>query len=407
MVKIYLLKLVVLVLVSCSVLSVIGGTSSKNTSNKIFSTNDNAIETVLEIQIPTSRIVFQRNNANRGMVRVEGKSSQDIEIIEARLVARGAGQGKTTRWRKIERDLALGTFSGSVEGGGGWYNLEIRFKRGKKWEFSTVERVGIGEVFVVVGHSVAQGGNINIEGSLDDRVSTVALDPKSKQFDSLYLTTGNPMYLPPPTFSNAATDVVLAPFGHGSYFWSKFGEYVAKKQNVPVLVFNAAFGGTSLEHWAKSSDSIYFEHGFVRAAIRMPYINLKNTLTRYISLTGIRALLADQGHNDAGQKDPDVIVNNYRRFVMEARKDLNYPQLAVVVNLQSPPNNTAVRQAQESMLKESGFFSGPDYDIGMVKADRYDEVHLSESGLWTAARLWSDALNYHFFKESKPWMPVH
>lgn len=321
---------------------------------------------------------------------------------------RVTGQGVATKWTAISLLPGRKGFSGYLKGEGGWYRLEIRYKTGRlsRWRpGGGVDRVGIGEVFVVVGHSVAQGGDINLEGASDDRVNTIRLNSKEKRFDSLYLSTGDPQYLPEPKFSHAGNGIAHAPFGHGPYFWSKFGERLVQKENVPVLIFNAAFGGTSLEHWAKSARGLQFEHGFVRSAIRMPYINLRNALTKYVTITGIRALLSDQGQNDAGEKNAATIEANYRVFVEQARHDLGYPELAVVINRQSPGvNYPAVRTAQERMLKEPNYFTGPDYDRLSVE-DRYDGIHLSESGMRKAAVMWAEALTPAFFRNSRPWQP--
>lgn len=360
----------------------------------------------LKIVSPVTNIVYQRDNDNKAVIQVKGICPSHTTSIEARLVARSKGQGVSTGWIKIAGNISGDTFSGVITAQAGWYNLEVCARnKNKKIAVSTIDRVGIGEVFIIVGHSVAQGGDINIEGSSDERAITIAANNKSDEFNNYYLKTGDPKYLPAPKFTQAATGVALAPFGSNSYFWSKFAEYVVKKINLPVLIYNAAFGGTSLEHWAKSSQGIQFEHGFVKSAIRMPYINLYNTLNKYIPLTGVRAILADQGQNDAGQKSADTIFANYKTFVQQARNDLGFPGLTVVVNQQTPANSPQVRIAQERMIKESYSFPGPDYDKVLLKEDRYDGIHLSESGLRKAAVLWADALTPGFYKTVVPWMP--
>lgn len=360
----------------------------------------------LKIISPVSRIVYQRGLNNKATVKIAGICPQNTTSVLARLVAREKGQGTTTKWITIDKKIEGINYEGTITAQSGWYNLEVCAKnKNKKDDTTVLERVGIGEVFIIVGHSVAQGGEINIEGAEDDRVNTVAVNPKSDDFDNHYLKTGDPKYLPEPGFAHASSGVALAPFGSNSYFWSKFGEYVTKKNNVPVLLYNAAFGGTSLEHWSKSARGIQFEHGFVRSKIRMPYINLYNTLTKYIPLTGVRAILADQGQNDAGRKNEDTVFNDYKIFVEQARRDLNYSGLTVVVNRQTPGNAPHIRTVQERMLKESFTFPGPDYDAGLVKEDRYDGIHLSESGLRKAAVLWSNALTPNFFSTVKPWLP--
>ncbi len=368
-----------------------------------FSAFDNDYR--IDILTPVERIVFQRNNQNTALVEVTGKYSGKLRYIEARLVPRQPGQGILTPWQKVEVS-GDHTFRGEIKASGGWYNLEVRGGGKKRRNVTaTVERVGVGEVFIVVGHSVAQGGEINADGATDDRVSTVRLDKNDGKFEEYYLKTGDQKYLPDPVFVHAESGVAHAPFGHDSYFWSKFGELVAKRENIPVLIYNAAFGGTNLEHWAKSSQGIQFEHGFVRSNIRMPYINLYNTLKKYIPLTGVRALLADHGQNDGGEKNAYRILDNYRVVMAQARKDLGFPELALVVNRQMPPDAPAVREAQEKMIREPYCFAGPDYDKHMVKEDRYDGIHLGPSGVNKAAGLWADALTSDFFQRSKPYLP--
>lgn len=360
----------------------------------------------IQITSPVERIVYQRNNQNKALIPVKGKIAGKISYIEVRLLPRMERQGIATGWKKISIEPGSSSFLGEIEATGGWYTLEIR-GGGKKFrkETARIERVGVGEVFIAVGHSVAQGGEHNAEGSADDRVSTVLLDEKAERFDKKYLTTGDPQYLPEPVFVQAASGIAQAPFGHGTYFWSKFGELVAKKENVPVLIFNAAFGGTNLDHWAKASQGIQFEHGFVRSKIRMPYINLLNTFTKYISLTGVRALLADHGQNDAGEKNAQKILDNYKTFIAQARKDLHYQELALVVNRQMPDKAPAVREAQEKMILEPNCFPGPDYNKDLSKEDKYDGIHLSLSGVNKAAILWANALTEDFFQQSKPYQP--
>ena len=174
-------------------------------------------------------------------------------------------------------------------------------------------------------------------------------------------------------------------------------------QNVPVLILNAAFGGTSLEHWAKSARGEPFEHSFVNSSIRMPYIQLEHALKKYCSVTGLRAILADQGQNDWTEKNEEKIFANYKVWIEQARKDAGFPKLAVVVNRQSPPGSTGqIRRVQDRMIKEyPECFPGPDYDT-LGKEDTVDKVHLSESGAKKAAQLWADALGPQFFKAAVP-----
>ena len=172
-------------------------------------------------------------------------------------------------------------------------------------------------------------------------------------------------------------------------------------------MLNAAFGGTSLEHWAKSARGEPFTHPFVNSSLRMPYIRLEHALTKYCAVTGLRAILADQGQNDWPEKDEEKIMANYQAWIDQARQDAGFSNLAVVVNRQSPPDGFGqIRRVQDRMIKAHPHcFPGPDYDT-LAPGDTTDKVHLSESGARKAARLWADALNADFFRTLALLVPM-
>ncbi|HTH45903.1 MAG TPA: sialate O-acetylesterase [Candidatus Limnocylindria bacterium] len=258
----------------------------------------------------------------------------------------------------------------------------------------------------MVGHSVAQGGDLNLDGATDDRVSTIAWPADSGATLHDYERTADPKFLPLPVGAHFSDGVIPVPFGHGPYFWAQFAERMVQSQDVPVLLLNAAFGGTSLEHWAKSARGESFGHSFVKSELRMPYINLHHALRRYARVTGVRAILADQGQNDWPEKDGEKVFANYVAWVDQARTDLGFPELAVVVNRATPPDTRrTIREVQERVIREVPYcFPGPDYDT-LAPADRYDGVHLSAPGLTNAARLWAQALPAGFFQKVKPYQP--
>ena len=359
----------------------------------------------LLITSPANRLVFQRDRDGRAFIPLAGNGPAGVRI-EARLVPE-TRSGGYLRWQDVATADGDGDFAGWLGADSGWYRLELRARTSSgAAAHATVDRVGVGEVFVVVGHSVAQGGDINLPGSTDDRVNIVALEPARPERQREYERTGDPRHLPAPGGTQFGDGTRPAPFGHGTYFWARFGELVARRENVPVLIFNAAFGGTNLEHWAKSARGESFEHSFVKSTIGMPYVNLRNTLKRYVAVTGVRAVLADQGQNDANEPDANVVFGNYLAWIEQARRDLGFPQLAVVVNRQTPfPGRQPIRQAQERIIREVPHcFAGPDYDMLAVE-DRHDRIHLSSSGAERAANLWAAALDGAFFRKAAPFQP--
>ncbi|MEO8351884.1 MAG: sialate O-acetylesterase, partial [Chthoniobacteraceae bacterium] len=342
-------------------------------------TDGAAARTKLSITSPANRLIFQRDLSGNATIPVTGICAWPGATIEARFVDLGSGHAH--EWVALGKVQADGSYQGKLPASAGWYSLEVRARNNENSAEATVSRVGVGEVFVVVGHSVAHGGQINLPGAEDDRVNTIALPAGDMESQRQYKFTGDPRFLPEAVGSHFDSNVQPAPAGIGTYFWAAFAEQVAKSQNVPVLILNAAFGGTSLEHWAKSARGEPFDHPFVKSSIGMPYIRLEHALKKYVSITGLRAILADQGQNDWPEKDTEKIFANYRAWIEQARKDANFPNLAVVINRQSPPDGFGqIRPVQERVIEEVPFcFPGPDYDT-LDPQDTVDKVHLSESG---------------------------
>ncbi len=359
---------------------------------------------MLTITAPVAYEVIQQNNAGVAMLVVAGTyvdttvyaaAPAPVTSVTATLTPVRGGKATVATLPLVDG----GRFSGLVRVPTGWYTLLLTAGPHR----ATVARVGVGEVFVVAGHSVAQGdGTYTLDGSTDERVVTIPVDKTSNAYPS----SGNPMLLPR-QFAPFTSGVYPGPFGSNTHFWAKFGQQVAQTLDCPVAVFNAAFGGTSLRHWALSATGGQFEHGFVNSAKGFPYVNLKNALSQYVGQTGCRAVLMDQGQNDHEQADAGVIFADYKTLVDQLRADSRLPRLAVVVNRQTPYRvRTAVRQAQQRMIDEvPDCYAGPDYD-SLTDSDRYDGVHLGISGQEKAAQWWAGVVCETAFRSrAKPYQP--
>ena len=360
----------------------------------------------LVLSAPAHRLVYQRGTDGTGFLPVAGKSPWPQAEIEVRISEVEGGKEVQT-WRQVAQAGDDGRFNGRLQLQGGWYSVEVRAMHRRHQAAAVVDRVGVGEVFIVVGHSVAHGGRTNLTTATSDLVNTIAWPTNSEAQRKEYERTADPQLLPGLLGAHYTDDVRPAPFGNGTYFWAQFAEHVSKAQGVPVLLLNAAFGGTSLEHWAKSARAEQFEHSFVKSPLRMPYINLHHALRRYATVTGVRAILADQGQNDWPENDAGKVFANYSTWIKQARADFACPTLAIVVNRASPPGNRPIiRRVQEQVIREVPHcYCGPDYDT-LRKTDRYDGVHFAASGLPHAAEIWAKALTTDFFRHVTPYQPA-
>ena len=129
----------------------------------------------INITFPTSRIVFQRDNFGNGIIHVTGQYSQNIDRVEVRVVPMSPGQGEQTDWRLLKDNPQGGFYSGTIQVRGGWYELQVRgMVNGNVISTAELQRVGVGEVFLVAGQSNAQGFfNYGAPGPGDDRVNCV------------------------------------------------------------------------------------------------------------------------------------------------------------------------------------------------------------------------------------------
>ena len=342
----------------------------------------------ITISFPYSRIVFQRDNSGNTSVFVKGHCLETLQRVEARLVARTTGQGTTTGWQVIEQTPISGSYSGTLTGSGGWYDLEVRgIANGNPEGLAVLPRVGIGEVFLIVGHSNAQGGASPSVGSTDDRVSSVTF-PNAQMWDN-YDQTADTTYLPF-TFSHL-TDTI-APFHPVAWFWGQLGDSLARRLNVPILFYGAAFGGSNMQQTYKAAYDIPFDHGFIKYSIRMPYVNIRNTLIKYAPVTGMRGVLSAHGVNDGGSSTSEFKFNSQQVVAKTRQESIENLAWMMAKSAWRDGSLEHIVEAQTQLIAEdSQIYEGPHLnDIGNL--GRTDNLHFNEQGQVMAAQKWADAL---------------
>lgn len=355
----------------------------------------------ITVSFPTSRIVFQRSQANKASFVVAGMYKQSIpDRIEAALTPLNAGQGTATGWQVLENAPVGGVFSGEISAEGGWYKLEVRLIRnGQVAETTEVDRVGVGEVFVVAGQSNARGiQNYGASGAIDDRVSCFN-----------YLNSNfEPNELPQPTFSHLNADSYIAPYGYSAWSWGVLGDLLVKRLNVPILFYNAALEGTTSRAWRESlygNASNPYVGGFY--GNQLPYSQLRVTLREFASLTGIRAILWHQGESDTGFNIPeDEIVSNLQQIIGQSRNDFGHNLSWVVsrVSFSENGSSASVINAQNRVIGSVyNVFAGPATDN--IQIPRPDKVHMQGAGLTLLGEAWNNSLTDSFFQSSQPRNP--
>ncbi len=367
----------------------------------------------IQVSFPTSRAVFQRNNSDQATIRITGYYTTAVTRIEARLQARD-GQGTSTDWRTIQDNALGGVYAGDVTGKGGWYNLEVRGMNGdQQVSNTTVERVGIGEVFIIAGQSNAQGVHQSAPNPRNDLVNCV----NSYYGESFPNDPSKPVF----TLLDNSDGFTIAPRGIGSWCWGQLGDLLVKRLKVPIMFFNAAFEGTAVRNWRESAPeggtaySVYIGAPY---APRQPYINLKVALQFYANMLGVRAVLWHQGEADNFTNTPTQdYVNDLQFTIRQARQDFNRNMSWLVAratyadDLGGP--DAAIITAQNQVISTTpNVFSGPNTDGIQIPRnrppfnnDKIEGVHFDFNGLIDVANAWNNSLNDSFFQSSSPISP--
>jgi hypothetical protein len=367
----------------------------------------------ISIKIPYEKSIFQRNNSNLGNIYITGTLEQDADRIEARLVPRLANQGQVTEWKVIDNIIDGQSFTGSIEGSGGWYRLEIRSITNDLVTFtSTVERVGIGEIFIVAGQSNAQGDGrfSNAKSATDERV--LAFEPN--YFDhNTALIQNFPPTLSIDRFTNIAGNTNIGPLGFTAWCWGELGDLLVKKLNVPVMFYNAALSGTSTENWLSSvsgKDTYHVVTG-VKFEKFMPYHALRRTLHSLISIYGVRSILWHQGESDAiSRVNEQTYFNNLRDLIQETRNNVGekIPWVVARVSRYEGINYPTIINGQNRVISNiESVWPGPATDD--IQPFRPDGAHFennnSISGLSLLADAWNLSLTNQFFTHINPILP--
>lgn len=350
----------------------------------------------INIGYPTNRTVLQRDKNNTATISIRGTYTQPVDRVEAQL--RALNGGNTSNWMTIQTNPQGGLYSGQIDWNGGWYEMEVRGWLGDKFVgSSTVSRLGIGEVFIVVGQSNAQGYfNYGAPGANDDRVNCINYYNSSSSFD-----------LPTPEFSHLNSDSYISPRGNSAWAWGRLGDHIVSRLGVPVLFYNAGWYSSASTNWRESINgtaySLYSGEAFVPSG--MPYGNLRLALQYYISISGLRGIIWQQGEADNfGNKSTSQYYNDLKTVIEQSRNETGR-NISWVIARSSFDNmhgsNPAIIKAQNDVIATvSNTFYGPETD--QIQTPRPDGAHFQDQGLYQLADVWNSSLNDDFFNRSEP-----
>lgn len=359
------------------------------------------------VEFPKNRMVIQRDLSNKGQILVSGFVEKPADTVKVRFLPFARNTGIATAWndcRVFNKDGKI-TFFHTQTVTAGWYKMQVHaFKNGLVSDSAVVDRVGVGEVFLIAGQSNAQGQanrgslssvdihqRVNVILGSDDRLNA----QPSFEYHSLA------SYLP------------IYPIGSSSWCWGELGDMLVNKLNVPVMFFNAAWGGSSSENWAQSIDSLSTNEAY-RGEV--PYHVLKRTIQFYRNTVGFRAVLWHQGEADSFQNQANARLpradyfNNVKKVITTSRNQAGellpwvVSRASYIYNLQ---DSLIIKDQNRLSAEVANVFRGPYTDT--LTNSRIDNLHFSNSsagqGLTKLANSWNIALDSVFFTTALPLLP--
>lgn len=379
----------------------------------------------LHIVSPTPRAVYQRDISGNREITVSGTFNMDIDKIEIRAVPAVSGQGIEKPWQTLQNNPVGGVFSGNIALYQGWYTIELRAtKGGTVVGRDVLERLGVGEVFIISGQSNAQGLKLYPgPGAEEDRVVYV----------SNYVNDSKDLLTDPPRaeFGKLVDGVqFIGPRGQTPWCWGALGDLLVKRLNMPVLFINTAWEGSAIENWYSSSigkDTYnYYSGGSYKMPAGMPYANLRIATKTYANQYGMRAILWTQGETDALYHTSAADYReNLQNLINRLSADVGDKRITWVISRTSrtsdsqtpniPVTSAAVIGAQNAVIETlfNGTFAGPETDKLVVNrgdgthfvGKGVDDVAGTHAALRVLANAWNETLTASFFATVPPIAP--
>lgn len=275
----------------------------------------------ITVDYPYNNQVLQRDKTNFAEVSFLGKLPANSSKVEYKLIQILDSKELNSDWKVLDSVAIGGFYQGKLTLKGGWYKFKVRtFSNGIPSDSATLNRFGVGEVFIIAGQSNAQGvereafnsGTTNemvISANFSNNATPTATD------DFSYIGP-NGKNFPLDKFEVIKSSSIIGPLGINNFFWPKLGETIVANLKVPVCFFNVAWSGTSIRNWAESSRGIASKNPWIDAyyPAGFPFDNLQQVLKKYSGVNGVRAVLWQIGETDNVQQ---MSTNDFVRYFKE------------------------------------------------------------------------------------------
>lgn len=218
---------------------------------------------------PKERVVFQRDFPARTQVIGLTVTRAFVEVDRVEVIA--YADHRYVKSQAAPTGSPMGVYSLAIPQGG-WYRVDVmQFNAtNTKAVRSRLERVGIGDVFIIAGQSNAASWGETLTTSASDRA--VMYDPAGA------------------TWSPLADSMPFTDGGGGSN-WPAMADLLIARRNYPIALVNTAIGGTRVLQW---------QQGQVSDAGLPLFDRLLAVAQAMRAHSGFRMILWHQGEGDVG-----------------------------------------------------------------------------------------------------------
>lgn len=336
----------------------------------------------LQIEYPKTSQVIQRTGVAPGVgfadVTISGLLPDGINNVtwEYRVVPLAGKTAEGIDWTIFKPSRVGKKFEGTARiKAGGWYRLEVRCcvnrENDNVLSVGRVEPMGVGEVFLVAGQSYATNCN---DEQLKVNAAVVAFDAAKQS----WAPANDPQ--PVPDGSN------------GGSIWPPLGDALAAELRVPVGFANVGVASTSSTQWMPDGK------------LCQRLVSVGKTLGNF------RAVLWQQGESDVlGKTSTAQYVKNLKTIRESAAKAWGFEPVWLLAKsthhptvYNDPVGEKRIRDAIDQLVKQPGFFPGPDTDTlkGENRGDAKSRRHFSGIGQRNAAKMWLTAIQTEAFTDS-------
>lgn len=342
---------------------------------------------------PLPNEVYQRNLQNVANVPVVCTVNTGVVLCYIKFTSLINGQSTEV----LKMPVDANKIEGTVLLKAGWYRVD--FMINSPINIVKSYNMGVGEMFILFGHSVVQGADLQDNsgkiGATDERVISNSYAP--------------------PVFTEAQTldfkpirdNSAIGPFHGIPYAWGLFAQKMVALLNVPVLLIGAGFGGSNINQNYMAVTGQPYSPPF-NSPVGMPFTPLRVSIAYFAKKLGCRAIITQHGINDAGIAAADF----YAQFktVIEHTQGLPNSKNIGFILIKDDTGNAGFaghRAKIVDLWQLPNVYQGPDFaDFTATTTARQDRFHLANANdKELYANLWANKLTGQMLSTIAPVTP--